>query len=126
MKTMKWSAIAIAALITVGCQEEPPEPEVSSPAGNYEQQPTTPPPYASNEPSTTNQSQQPSIDDVEKITLDELLELKEEDDVTIVDVRSAQYYVESHIPGSINIPAGQTSAMINMIPKNKKIVTYCT
>ncbi|MBW3670489.1 MAG: hypothetical protein KY432_02320 [Acidobacteria bacterium] len=124
MKRTTLPAVAIAALITMGCQEEPPEPEVSSPAANYEQ-PTTPPPYATTGDAAADQSQQP-IDDVEKISLEELLELKEQDEVTIVDVRSAQYYVESHIPGSINIPAAQTSAMIDMIPKNRKIVTYCT
>lgn len=121
MKRLTLAAIAIAGLLTVGCQEEPPEPEVSA---GYEQ-PTTPPPYASSETATAADGQM-TIDDVDKITVDELLQLREADNVTVIDVRSAQYYVESHIPGAINIPANQTTAMIDMIPKGKKIVTYCT
>lgn len=121
MKSLTLTAVVLAGIMMIGCGEEPPEPEVSA---GYEQ-PTTPPTYATNEPAT-GQSAQPSIDDVEKITVDELVRLQQTGNVTVIDVRSSQYYLESHIPGAINIPASQTAAMIDMIPKGKKIVTYCT
>ncbi len=124
MKMMTIPAIAIAGIMMVGCQEEPPEPEVATPAANYE---STPPAYEANQAGTdTALNQTVTIDDVQKIPIPELQKLRESDQVTIIDVRSAPYYVEAHIPGAINIPANQTVAMIDMIPKGKRIVTYCT
>ena len=38
------------------------------------------------------------------ITVNELLKLKKNNEVTLVDVRSPSEYKEATIPGSINIP----------------------
>lgn len=124
MRMLTIPAIAVAGLMMIGCQDDTPEPEVTPPAATYE---TTPPAYEANEPTTTAAQNRPmSVDDVQKIPVDELEALRSSDQVTIIDVRSAPYYVEGHIPGALNIPANQTAAMINMIPKGKRIVTYCT
>jgi Rhodanese-like domain len=46
--------------------------------------------------------------------------------VTVVDVRDANSFAASHIPGSIHIPFASMEGMVDTIPKGKPIVTYCT
>lgn len=119
-------AILIAGLTLPGCQEEPPEPEVTS-----TQAQATPPPFSTQPDALPNPDPaapmgQTTIDQIERISLDEYRQLAEAGEVVTVDVRSANYYMEGHIPGAINIPATQAASMIDMLPKGKKIVTYCT
>jgi len=47
-------------------------------------------------------------------------------DVTLIDVRDADAYVEAHIPGSMHIPLARIEGEIPYLPKGKTIVTYCT
>ncbi len=47
-------------------------------------------------------------------------------DVTLIDVRDADAYVEAHIPGSMHIPLARIEGEIPYLPKGKAIVTYCT
>ncbi|MDX1584122.1 MAG: rhodanese-like domain-containing protein [Thermoanaerobaculia bacterium] len=125
------AVIGLSGLLFLGCQEEPPEPEVTADSSPIEQ-PAPPPsdalpgePMESPGDDATTSSEPMTPDDVERITIEELSDLPDEE-VVVVDVRSSQYYIEGHIPGAINIPAGQTVQMIDMLPKGKKIVTYCT
>jgi hypothetical protein len=46
--------------------------------------------------------------------------------VTLIDVRAADAYATGHIPGSINIPFASMEGQVDIIPKGKPIVTYCT
>ncbi|HYO76245.1 MAG TPA: rhodanese-like domain-containing protein [Thermoanaerobaculia bacterium] len=46
--------------------------------------------------------------------------------VTVIDVRDATSFAASHIPGSINIPFASIEGQLDLIPKGKPIVTYCT
>jgi len=43
----------------------------------------------------------------------------------IVDVRPAQLYANSHIPGAINIPLADLMSQMGMIPAGQKVVVYC-
>lgn len=45
--------------------------------------------------------------------------------VTVVDVRDAGEFAEGHIPGAINIPAGQFAARSSILEKEKKIIVSC-
>jgi 3-mercaptopyruvate sulfurtransferase SseA len=47
-------------------------------------------------------------------------------DVTIVDVRDADSFVASHIPGALHIPLARIDGEVSYLPKGKPIVTYCT
>jgi len=46
----------------------------------------------------------------------------------IVDVRSAQAFANSHIPGALNIPLGEfeTNPTQLDLPRDEWIITYCT
>jgi rhodanese-related sulfurtransferase len=45
----------------------------------------------------------------------------------IIDVREPSEYETSHVDGAINIPIGQLndSGLINDVPKDTNIITYC-
>jgi len=47
-------------------------------------------------------------------------------DVTIVDVRDADSFLASHIPGALHIPLARIDGEVAYLPKGKPIVTYCT
>lgn len=46
--------------------------------------------------------------------------------VVIVDVRDASSYQASHIAGAIHIPMSSIQTNLDLIPKGKDVVTYCT
>jgi len=43
-----------------------------------------------------------------------------------LDVRDADSYAASHIPGSINIPQDQLLLRLNELSPSRWIITYCT
>jgi len=47
-------------------------------------------------------------------------------EVTLIDVRDADAYLEAHIPGAMHIPLARIDGEISYLPKGKPIVTYCT
>jgi 3-mercaptopyruvate sulfurtransferase SseA len=47
-------------------------------------------------------------------------------DVTILDVRDADSFLASHIPGSLHIPLARVEGEVPYLPKGKPIVAYCT
>jgi hypothetical protein len=47
-------------------------------------------------------------------------------EVTLIDVRDARAYAQSHIPGSVNIPFSSIEAQLAQISRDQPIVTYCT
>ncbi|WP_296509879.1 rhodanese-like domain-containing protein [Rhodoferax sp.] len=44
---------------------------------------------------------------------------------TLVDVRSAQEYLQAHAPGTINIPLQQLGARLSEIPRSQPVVVCC-
>ena len=70
-------------------------------------------------------SQNPS-DNAPRITAEELHELWEKGKVLVIDTRTEPAYQEGHIKGAILIPAGEILAKVDELPRDKKIVTYCT
>ena len=63
---------------------------------------------------------------VARIAPEELKSLVDRGAVTVIDVRDAEHFNISHIPGAVHIPMAQVEGEIASIPKGKKIVTYCT
>ncbi|MBN1658193.1 MAG: rhodanese-like domain-containing protein [Anaerolineae bacterium] len=43
---------------------------------------------------------------------------------TVIDVRSAESYAESHIPGAITIPKDDLEESLDQIPRGRPVVTY--
>ena len=81
-------------------------------------------PVASGPVSTTPSD--PEHAAVPRIEADELFTHFKAGDVTIIDVRDAQAFVGSHIPGALHIPLARIDGEASYLPKGKTIVTYCT
>jgi 3-mercaptopyruvate sulfurtransferase SseA len=61
-----------------------------------------------------------------RISVDELKQLHQAGNVTVIDVRDANAYMGGHIPGALHIPLAFVQGEISYLPRGKKIVTYCT
>ena len=65
-------------------------------------------------------------DTFERISFDEFKKLNDAGQVAVIDVRSMDQFLASHIPGSLHIPVSRVEGEIPYLPKGKLIVTYCT
>ena len=52
-------------------------------------------------------------------------DIRNRDDVILLDVREDDEYKSGHIPGAEWIPLGQLSSRLNELPKDKTIVAVC-
>jgi rhodanese-related sulfurtransferase len=62
----------------------------------------------------------------ERISFDDFKKLYDAGEVTVIDVRSMDQFLASHIPNSLHIPMSRIEGEIEYLPKGKLIVTYCT
>jgi len=110
---------ALTRTVEPATSEMPPiaadSPTTQSPIGS-----TTAPVNLTQPTDFSNQS------DVKRIAAEDLKAKVDRGEVTIIDVRDANSYASSHIPGSLNIPFASVQGMLDLIPKGKEIVTYCT
>lgn len=60
-----------------------------------------------------------------RVSVPQLREMIDEGTAVIVDSRDRVSFAIEHIPGSINIPAQESTARVSELPKGKTIVTYC-
>ncbi len=78
----------------------------------------------------TTSSQAPVIAgskaEVQRIAAEDLREKVKAGSVTVVDVRDKLSYEAGHIPGSLSIPLASVEANLDLLPKGKPIVAYCT
>ncbi len=52
-------------------------------------------------------------------------QLRERDDVVILDVREDWEYAAGHIPGTMLIPLGQLDGRLSEIPADKTVIAVC-
>ena len=112
-------AVTDATAVTEASTVAPLSTETTSPITNTAiSQPvgaTTPPPApAAGDPSS-----------VQRIAVEDLRAKMNRNEVTVIDVRDARAYAMQRIPSSLNIPLASVEAMLDQIPKDKPIVTYC-
>lgn len=62
---------------------------------------------------------------VQTITYNQLLILRTDHNVMILDVRTSEEFEMGHIEGVVNIPLDVIRQKLSQIPKNKTIVVYC-
>jgi hypothetical protein len=63
---------------------------------------------------------------VQRIAVEDLRAKMNRNEVTLIDVRDARAYMLKRIPGAISVPFASVESMLDQIPKDKPIVTYCT
>jgi len=93
--------------------------------------PVSAPVPATTLPMTTALSTMPSDAESQKaaiprISAEDLKEKMNAGAVTVVDVRDAAAFASGHIAGALHIPLSSVEANLDLLPKGKDIVTYCT
>ena len=64
--------------------------------------------------------------DVPRMTIEDAKKDADAGNAVIVDSRAESAYKHEHIAGSINIALGATDDAFAALPKNKKIIVYCS
>ncbi len=59
------------------------------------------------------------------IDVQTVAEIKERDDVVVLDVREQWEYDEGHIPGVVHLPMNDVPARLDEIPTDKTVVLTC-
>lgn len=96
---------------TIPAASTQPIPSTATPGATA----TTAPPRPAGDPSS-----------VQRIAVEDLRAKMNRNEVTVLDVRDASAFGARHIAGAINVPFASVEAMLDTIPKDKPIVTYCT
>lgn len=109
MKKALFVLAAVAVVALVGFAIDRSNKPVAEPA---------PPPAATPAPA--------AMADAPRIDQAELKALVDANNVTLLDVRDADAYLASHIPGSLQIPLSRVEGEVSYLPKEKPIVAYCT
>ena len=71
-------------------------------------------------------TQEPELVNVPRTQLADAKKLIDAGAVTVIDVRDADSFIASHIPGSLQIPLARIEGEVDYLPKGKPILTYCT
>lgn len=62
---------------------------------------------------------------VPRVAVGEARAAHESKQAVFVDVRSAEQYAQSHIPGALSIPLSELESRLNELRKDQWIITYC-
>jgi rhodanese-related sulfurtransferase len=83
-------------------------------------------PAPSTPPAEQEKTPPPANDGAPRITAAELHDLWVKGKVLVIDTRLDDAYKQSHINGAISVPVTEFVAKMDQLPRDKKIVAYCT
>ncbi|MDH3495009.1 MAG: rhodanese-like domain-containing protein [Acidobacteriota bacterium] len=61
-----------------------------------------------------------------RITLEDSKKAFDDGSAVFVDTRGSAFYSNEHVKGAINVPSSDFENTYKSVPKNKKIITYCS
>jgi hypothetical protein len=67
-----------------------------------------------------------SPDGTPRITIAEAVALRDAGKAVIVDVRDAGSYANGHVAGALSIPLAEIESRLAELPRDKRIITYCS
>lgn len=65
------------------------------------------------------------LDDIQTLTMDEVIEKLNQDEITFIDVRPADEYEAGHIPGAVSVPMDDLEQFMAKMPQGVEIIAYC-
>ena len=92
----------------------------------FRQQPVPAPVSKQAEAPAPPPKQEPELVNEPRTQLADAKKLIDSGAVTVIDVRDADSYIASHIPGALQIPLARIEGEVDYLPKGKPILTYCT
>jgi 3-mercaptopyruvate sulfurtransferase SseA len=85
-----------------------------------------PPEQASSAPLTSDSHEEETFPEIPRVSLENSKAAFDAETATFLDVRDADSFAASHIPGSLNIPLAELPSRLSEMDKNQWIITYCT
>jgi rhodanese-related sulfurtransferase/DNA-binding transcriptional ArsR family regulator len=64
-------------------------------------------------------------DSLDPVSKDELIEMLQDDLVTVLDVRPEDEFAAGHLAGALNIPVAELERRLGELPPNREVVAYC-
>lgn len=64
--------------------------------------------------------------EIERVSLEEAKTALEAGSAVFVDVRAADVYALSHVPGALSVPLTEIQTRLDELDPNQWIITYCT
>ncbi|WP_207509902.1 metalloregulator ArsR/SmtB family transcription factor [Telluribacter humicola] len=64
-------------------------------------------------------------DSLEGVSMEELIQKLQADEVILLDVRPTEEYLLGHIPKAISVPPGDWEQHLHTLPTEKEIIAYC-
>ena len=64
--------------------------------------------------------------EIPRVSIEEAKTAVDEGSAVVLDVRDAESYAISHMPGAINIPTNELASRLGELDKSAWIITYCT
>ncbi len=65
-------------------------------------------------------------DDAPRISLEEAKKDFDKGNVVFIDTRGEDSFKVEHVKGAVNIPVGEFESRYTEVPKDKKIIAYCS
>ncbi len=62
---------------------------------------------------------------LEPISMEELQSKIKKNEITIIDVRPKEEYINGHLPGAVSVPMSELKSKIKNLPAGKEIIAYC-
>jgi hypothetical protein len=112
-----WALIGLSGLIVIGVAL------ILSPLLSPASPPAIPTPDSAAR--TIDQSRLP-FPAVPRVAAGEARAAHELQQAVFVDVRTAEQYAQSHIPGAVLVPLSEFESRLNELNKAQWIITYCT
>jgi predicted sulfurtransferase len=115
--------VVISISIFTACQTAAPTMETAK--TNSAAVTAQPNPTETNKTNSAPKAEDP-LANVPRISLADAKKAFDEEQVVFVDTRSEVTYKAEHVKGALNIPAEAFQTRYAEVPKDKKIITYCS
>ncbi|MEK4730419.1 MULTISPECIES: metalloregulator ArsR/SmtB family transcription factor [unclassified Paenibacillus] len=66
-----------------------------------------------------------NLDDVQTLTMDEVMDKLNSSSLILVDLRPKEEYEREHIAGAISLPMEELDVLMRELPKDAEIIAYC-
>ncbi|WP_348710825.1 ArsR/SmtB family transcription factor [Bacillus subtilis] len=65
------------------------------------------------------------LEGVYTLTMDEVYEKLNKDDVTLIDLRPTEEFEAGHIEGAVSVPIEELDVYLHELPRDKEVIAYC-
>lgn len=87
---------------------------------------SVPPAQTASVPITSDSHEEETFPEIPRISLADSKAALDAGTAVFIDVRDADSYTASHVPGALNIPLAELQSRLSELDETQWIITYCT